>query len=251
MDWDIREYERLDSTNLEARRLLEGGASPGLVVWCHHQTEGRGRLDRSWVDLPGKSLLVSLVLRGLKGFKAGAALALSVRRAVRGKGFEGPLFKWPNDLVYGDRKVGGILCETCSGAGIDCVIAGLGLNVGYLPGELSFPSRLPATSLLVEERSIWDRKALLWDLLEEIDCLLELDGGELLREYQSGLAYLGAMVRINPPYSIVGEGGMRENPLEGRVEGIDREGHLLVDTGGMILRLASGDIGGSGIEPRH
>ena len=82
--WDVREYRTVDSTNLEARRLLRAGASSGLVVVANHQTGGRGRMGRSWLDLPGKSLMVSLVLEGVGGFDAALLVSLSIRAAIVG-----------------------------------------------------------------------------------------------------------------------------------------------------------------------
>ena len=159
--WDIHRYESIDSTNLEARRLLAAGASRGLVVTARHQTGGRGRMGRDWLDLPGKSLMVSLVWEGSGDFEDARLVSLSMRAAIVAAGGKGPGFKWPNDLVYGSKKVGGILSESCSAGGKDHVIVGLGLNVGYLPGELDIPARITPTSLLIEEGRMWDIEELL------------------------------------------------------------------------------------------
>src|SRR3990172_2814948 len=64
--WATRPAMRLgevDSTQIEARRLADGGAPEGTVVRAEHQTRGRGRLGRDWVDEPGSALLISIVLR--------------------------------------------------------------------------------------------------------------------------------------------------------------------------------------------
>lgn len=242
MIWDIREYESIDSTNLEARRLVDAGAGPGLVVWARHQTAGRGRLGRGWHDLPGKSLAASAVLEEGQGFLAGIAVALSARAAVRRAGGKGPAFKWPNDLVYGWRKAGGILSEYCGSGGARHIVVGLGLNVNYLPEELAFDAGMPATSLLIEEPGIWDVRALLLGMLDELGRRWGRREAELLDEYRSGLAYTGERISVKPPYSVVGKSGAGAESLEGIMEGVDSEGRLVLRVGGKVLRVAAGDV---------
>lgn len=251
MDWDIREYDSIDSTNLEARRLLGGGAGAGLVVWARHQTAGRGRLERSWHDLPGKSLMASLALEGLDGFRAVMLACLSVRAAVRGGGGEGPLFKWPNDLVYGARKAGGVLCELCGAGGRRFVIAGLGLNVAYLPAELDFETRVPPTSLLIEEGRDFDVGALLRDVLDAFAGMMERSGDELLEEWRGLLVLRGEGIVVNPPYAVAGGSLRGTRRLEGRMEGVDGAGRLLLRVGGEVLTVASGDVEGGGDDVRQ
>jgi BirA family transcriptional regulator, biotin operon repressor / biotin---[acetyl-CoA-carboxylase] ligase len=240
--WDIREYQSVDSTNLEAKRLLDAGASAGLVVTADHQTGGRGRLGRSWLDLPGKSLMVSLALEGLSGFDWALLVSLSMRAAIIEAGGEGPRLKWPNDLVYGDRKVGGILSEIHTLKGKVYVITGLGLNVGYLPGELAISAKLRPTSLLIEEGRIWDRGELLQGMLRELEAKLEGDRKEWLSEYRRNLAFVGSAVRIDPPFAVLGEPGYREGRIEGILRGVDDDGNILLEIEGRTLRLASGDM---------
>ena len=110
-------------------------------------------MGRDWLDLPGKSLMASLVWEGSGGFGDVLLVSLSMRAAIVAAGGEGPDFKWPNDLVYGARKVGGILSESCSEGGRRYIIVGIGLNVGYLPGELDINTRIPPTSLLIAAMS--------------------------------------------------------------------------------------------------
>jgi BirA family biotin operon repressor/biotin-[acetyl-CoA-carboxylase] ligase len=240
--WDISKYRTLDSTNLEARRLLDSGAGPGLVVWSHHQTGGMGRLGRRWLDLPGKSLMVSLILEHMPGFAASALVSLSVRAAIIGLGGRGPLFKWPNDLVYEKRKAGGLLSEVCSIRGREYIICGLGLNVGYHPGELDFPSKLPPTSLLIEEKIIFDMEALLLGMLRELDARLGKSSEDWLSEYRGNLAWLDQAVRVAAPYSVLEQEGASSGDIEGIIKGIDDLGNLLLEVDGRLLCIAAGDV---------
>ncbi|WP_287154088.1 biotin--[acetyl-CoA-carboxylase] ligase [Candidatus Solincola tengchongensis] len=250
--WDVRRYDVLDSTNLEARRLLARGAREGLVVTAAHQTAGRGRMDRSWLDRPGKSLLASLVFRKKDPFAVAALVAVSVRAAVRSLGGEGPLCKWPNDLVYGKRKVGGLLAESFRHQGTDFLIVGLGLNVGYLPEELNFFARLPPTSLLIEEGKSWSAEEILHALLCELEGRIREGLRDSMEEYQTNMAYRGYWVVVEN-YVIKGPAGEgREEQesslardgtrLEGILAGVDESGNLLLEVGKNTISVVAGDL---------
>ena len=238
LDWNIRKYESLDSTNLEGRRILDAGkGGDGLVVWALHQTQGMGRLGRDWYDLPGKSLLVSIFLPGIEGFQAGVLVAVSIRTAIVSSGGTGPRFKWPNDMVYGDGKVGGILSETFRGERRAGIITGIGLNVGYAAEELSLPAKLPPTSLLIEEKKEWELEQLLTGFLDEMDRALLRDWQDSLADYRHNLAYVGENVRVGN-HSLAGEA----DTFQGIIKGVDESGRLLLQVEGRTLVLASGDI---------
>jgi BirA family biotin operon repressor/biotin-[acetyl-CoA-carboxylase] ligase len=134
----VRFDEVTRSTQLTARSLAEEGAPEWTLVAAAHQTEGRGRLDRRWVDEPGRALMFSLVLRpdlppergGLISLLAGWALTVACREAA---GVEARC-KWPNDLMVGEGKAGGIIAEsTLRGDGIEHVLLGVGVNVAAAP----------------------------------------------------------------------------------------------------------------------
>ncbi|MEW6554278.1 MAG: biotin--[acetyl-CoA-carboxylase] ligase [Actinomycetota bacterium] len=249
--WDIRLLESVDSTNLEAKRQLDAGACPGLVVVARHQTGGRGRMGRGWLDLPGKSLLVSLVMEGGGGPALSMLAAVSARAAVVALGGVGPCLKWPNDLVYGGRKVGGILAEAYTaksgspgryGPGEEALtVIGLGLNAGYLPGELDIPARLSPTSLLIEEGKTWSPSELLSELLRQLEAWWERGRAGWLDEYRANLAFVGETVRVSGPYVLLEETGERRE-FEAVLRGVDDDGNLILEAAGKTLRLASGDI---------
>jgi BirA family biotin operon repressor/biotin-[acetyl-CoA-carboxylase] ligase len=128
------------STNATALQMAEAGAPEWTLVAAGHQTAGRGRLGRTWLDEPGRSLLFSVVLRpsleperaGLLTLMAGACVALACREVT---GLE-VRCKWPNDLQVGEGKAGGILAEARVSAGrIDHVVVGIGLNLADPPPD--------------------------------------------------------------------------------------------------------------------
>ncbi|HTD28022.1 MAG TPA: bifunctional biotin--[acetyl-CoA-carboxylase] ligase/biotin operon repressor BirA [Xanthomonadaceae bacterium] len=122
----------IDSTNAE---LLRRAATSGLqVLLSERQTAGRGRRGRSWASPLAAHLYLSLQRRFDGGVAALAGLSIAVgvaaAEALRALGFEAVGLKWPNDLIAGDRKLGGILIEFGGeDAGVVRAVIGIGINV--------------------------------------------------------------------------------------------------------------------------
>lgn len=138
-------FDRVASTNDEARRLAEAGAGEGLIVTGEIQTAGRGRQGRTWVS-PHGGLYASFLLRppvkparaGELGFGAAVAVAETVERLAPGAAAK---CKWPNDVLVGGRKIAGILLESRGSADrLDWLIAGIGLNVAEAPDKTAWPA---------------------------------------------------------------------------------------------------------------
>lgn len=130
----VRADEVTGSTNATARAMAEDGAPEWTLVAAGHQTEGRGRLDRTWIDVPGRALLCSVVLRpevppsraGLLSLLAGACMA----QAVRDVAGRQAVCKWPNDILVHDAKVGGVLLESSiRDDRLAYVVIGVGVNL--------------------------------------------------------------------------------------------------------------------------
>jgi BirA family transcriptional regulator, biotin operon repressor / biotin---[acetyl-CoA-carboxylase] ligase len=134
------------------QRLLEADAPEGAAAVAEHQTEGRGRLGRTWLDEPGASLLFSLCLRPAVPSAlwpeltpvAGRAAADAVE-AVTGRR---PEIKPPNDLLLDGRKVAGLLAEAVDGR----IVLGIGVNVAAAPfeGSATLGATVDRVELLVE-----------------------------------------------------------------------------------------------------
>jgi BirA family biotin operon repressor/biotin-[acetyl-CoA-carboxylase] ligase len=110
------------------QRLAPDSAPHGAVAVAEHQTEGRGRLGRVWVDEPGTGIAMSVVLRPPPPVARWPELTLVAARAVAAAIGGEAAIKDPNDVLVGGRKVAGILAE----AG-DHVVLGIGVNVGTAP----------------------------------------------------------------------------------------------------------------------
>jgi BirA family biotin operon repressor/biotin-[acetyl-CoA-carboxylase] ligase len=134
VDAPVRAEEVTGSTNATAIELAEANSPEWTLVSAAHQTEGRGRLGRTWTDVAGESLLCSLVLRpalaparaGLLSLLAGASMA----EAIRATAGRQTTCKWPNDLMLRDQKVGGVLLESAVADGaLRYVVVGIGVNL--------------------------------------------------------------------------------------------------------------------------
>jgi BirA family biotin operon repressor/biotin-[acetyl-CoA-carboxylase] ligase len=140
------------STNDEARRLADEGTPDGTVVAADHQTAGRGRQGRRWIAPPGSSLLFSILFRPMLQPQQAQRLTMICGLAVldallENVGVRADL-KWPNDILFREQKLGGILAELhASGNRIDYVVVGIGLNVNLDPMHLPKGLLVPATSL--------------------------------------------------------------------------------------------------------
>jgi len=121
------------STNDLAKARGAEGFENGLVIFAEQQTAGRGRMGRSWQDVPGEGLLFSLLLKPQIRPELAPyftlTTAVGVAAALNELGFPVGI-KWPNDLLLNGKKLGGILTEMqTTGDKVDFVVVGIGLNV--------------------------------------------------------------------------------------------------------------------------
>ncbi|MDQ2962776.1 MAG: biotin--[acetyl-CoA-carboxylase] ligase [Pseudomonadota bacterium] len=232
----------LDSTSSElARRAAVSDIDRHLLA-AEWQTAGRGRRGRSWIAVIGGSLSFSLGWRFEQGagFLSGLPLVvgLALARGLEGEGFSGVALKWPNDLVHGAAKVGGILVELSGDAlGPSLAIIGVGLNV-RLPATLRSEIAQPVTDLATVARGrAIDRNALLARIAAEMATVLEVYAGAgfapLRAAWQRRHALQKKSVRVLLP-----DGGT----VRGEVVGVDADGALILESSGRRLRFVSGEV---------
>jgi BirA family biotin operon repressor/biotin-[acetyl-CoA-carboxylase] ligase len=160
---------RYAELSASTQRLLEENDAEGTVAVAEEQSEGRGRLGRSWHAPPRTSVLLSVLLRPRVeaprlpelSLIAGAAVAEAIAEVT---GIE-PAIKFPNDVLIGGRKVAGILAEASDGR----VVLGVGVNANQTEAELPTETQLPPTSLRVELGRPIDRVALLVAILAQLE----------------------------------------------------------------------------------
>ncbi|MBI1351130.1 MAG: biotin--[acetyl-CoA-carboxylase] ligase [Actinomycetales bacterium] len=231
------------STNDDVEGLARSGAPEGTSVVAEEQTQGRGRLDRTWVSPAGGGLWVSVLVRpgeqpvdrwGLLSLAAGLAAvdALGSASGVRAE------LKWPNDIVVvaaacggdgGLKKLGGVLSHAVDG---DAIVVGIGINVALFSTDLPFKN---ASSVLLEGGSM-DRAALLVDLLAALSVRVgqwRTGDPALLADYRRQCATIGRFVNVDMPDG---------STVSGLVAGVDDDGHLLVSDGEISTRVTAGDV---------
>jgi len=142
---NIISRQSLDSTNEYASDLIKSGSvSEGTVVVADYQTSGKGQHGNIWIGDTGKNLYLTIILSPGKlriedQFYLSMAISLGVFDALSAL-FDSISLKWPNDIYYQDKKLGGILIEnSVAGAFINSSVAGIGINVN----QLEFPASLP------------------------------------------------------------------------------------------------------------
>jgi BirA family biotin operon repressor/biotin-[acetyl-CoA-carboxylase] ligase len=212
----VEVHASLEST--QTLLVAEGGRD-GRVIVADHQTAGRGRAGRSWLDVPGAMLMFSVLVRGVPNERAplmSLASGVAVARAVG----DDARLKWPNDVRIGGRKVCGILAELAPSG--DYVVVGIGVNVGHEAGDL--PADLDATSLRIEERET-RRDDLCVAILRELDALIDAD---FLDEYRARCETIGSRVRVE----------LGETAIEGTAEAVRDDGALIVDGNAIV----AGDV---------
>ncbi len=234
----IVSYEETDSTNDAVFQLGEQGVEEGVCVLAEHQRQGRGRMGRRWTAPKGESVLLSVLLRPRLAPsdlpKITLSAAVSTARAVRELTGQTPGIKWPNDLLYKEKKFCGILTEMSAETDrVNFIVLGIGVNVN------SAASALPpgSTSLSEIAGKTVSRVDLTRRLLEHLekDYQRLKDGrfAELVEEWEHFSVTTGRRV----------EAKLLDRVIHGQASGIDSDGALWIrKDSGLQERILSGDI---------
>lgn len=135
-------FERIDSTNAEARRLAEAGERGPLWIVADEQTGGRGRMGRTWVSEPGNlyaTFLLATAAAANTAAQVSFVAALAVHDMVRAlKPEVEPRIKWPNDVLLDGAKFCGVLSEVV-GQSPTAIAIGCGINIAHAPKGTPYP----------------------------------------------------------------------------------------------------------------
>ena len=235
-------FPSIDSTNTRAKELAAQGAPHGTVLIADHQTGGRGRRGRSFHSPAGTGIYMSVLLRPTcrpqELMHLTCAAAVAVCDAIESACGIRPGIKWTNDLVWGKRKLAGILTELgLSPEGtVDYAVIGIGLNCGQ--EEADFPEEIRdiAGSLHSVTGDVIRRElvaAAMMDALYRMSADLLPHRDRILSRYRSGCITLGKEVSV-----VKADGSVRH----GTAIDIDAEGALVVqfDSGTEIVN--SGEV---------
>ena len=213
----VRVFESCRSTQDPARDL-----GVGSVVTTGIQTDGRGRLGRQWIDSEGTGIALSLGIAPIDPAVLSVAAGLAVLDTLRNftlPGTEARIgLKFPNDVVDREsgRKFAGMLVEA------DASVAVLGIGVNVRTPRMAVDAPAIAIDELVAGNATPSRLAMLLDLLQRVDRVLDLETGPLRAKYAREHAPTGRAVRLASDGTV----------YEGRLESLDPFGSAtLVEVG--------------------
>src|SRR5262245_13278784 len=234
----LESFETLGSTNEEALARARAGTPGPLWIVAAQQTAGRGRRGRTWTS-PRGNLHATLLLtdpcpaRHAAELSLVAALALhdALSRLVTTVASRLAL-KWPNDMLFDDAKLAGILVEGETGPPLAAAV-GIGVNCAHHPADTAYPATslaaaglhvTPADLVAVLSRTMLERQAQ-W---------VRGDGFPSIRaDWLARASGFGRPIRV----------AMGEHELHGRFDGIDDVGHLVLRMDdGAIRSVAAGDV---------
>lgn len=235
----IYRVKECSSTNDLAKGLATSGAEEGTVVIADEQTKGRGRMGKGWFSLKGKGLYLSVILRpprptiSLLPLVAG----LAIRKAVLDSTGIEILLKWPNDLMWREKKLGGILCESgFLGSRLNYVILGIGLNINHDAEEFPPDIRQHAASLKMAKQEEVPREEILAPLWSGLnlwyDLFLEGRGRQIIRSFVRSTA-------LSPGKKVAV--ATERKRFEGIFRGIDMKGRLILQIAGKEKAFLSGE----------
>ncbi len=252
--WEVQRYletramghkiihkEIVDSTNMAAFKLALTGEQEGTCFIAESQTKGKGRLGRKWCSPLERNIYLSVIVRPSVHpsvvypitFLSSLAVYDTVLRTTDQK----PVLKWPNDVLMNGRKICGTLLELSTEADmVRFVVIGIGLNVNMETTDVDEDVQKKAGSLLTETKKVFERAMLCGMLLTNLEkyyiLFREKGETEICRIWEERAQIRDKFMEINQ----MGES------YKGLCRGIDRDGSILLDTGGITKRIIAGDV---------
>lgn len=243
----IIHYDSIESTNTKAKELASNGLDEGTVIISEEQTEGRGRLGRSWTSPKSRGIWMSLVLRPdilpTEATKLTQIAAAAVCKSIREIGIN-TFIKWPNDIILNNKKVCGILTEISAELNmVNFIVIGIGINANIDDNEFPEEIRSIATSLKNAFNKEINRKELTARILNNFESLyLELIDNNSIKKSigicKDSSILLGKEIRII----------YRDREESGIAIDLTDQGELLVKyNNGDIEKIISGEVSVRGV----
>ena len=236
--WPVSINHSLDSTNAEALRAVDRGATAPFVVLAERQTAGRGRRGRQWVSPFAENIYYSLVLRMDGGMRQLEGLSLvvglAVLSALREVGVSDVGLKWPNDVLVNNKKIAGILLELVGDPADVChVVLGIGINVNM---RVASEVDQAWTSVYLESGVAINRNVLVSKLNDSLRIYLkrhaESGFSAIQSEWEQNHLWQGREVSL-----IAGV-----HQVNGTVMGIDQQGALRMNVNGEEKVFSGGEV---------
>ena len=231
-------FDAVDSTNEVAKLLLGQGAEEGTILVAKRQHAGKGRHGRAWTSPPG-GLYVSLVIRPEPAYVTtlGLLAGIPVVKALRHFGVFASL-KWPNDVVFMEKKIGGILSEGVYRGDRFYAVVGVGVNTGIDLDRLPEDVRARATSVKREVAEYVDNDDFLEYMMKHFeDIVSKFRTGtrdRLIKDYRGLCTTIGKEVVVSTS----------EGKVRGKAYDVTPLGALVVmDAQGRKTEVVDGTVG--------
>ena len=232
--------DEVDSTNLYGKRNLDSLPDKTIIV-AKHQTAGRGRLNRSWLDLGDENIFASIILKPCINFDDRFANLTQYLSVILCKTFETygliPQIKWPNDVLINGKKISGILSETVmQGNNFKGLVLGFGINVSADFEDVKKVTDKEVTSLFLEIGKKIDCNDFLNNLLnaffQDYNTFLERGFEFIKHDYLAHAMFIDKEVAVQ----------IFDETKSGIVKSVDDNGALVLEKDNEQFVLTIGDI---------
>ena len=232
-DIKINFFKEIDSTNNEAKRVIYTECKPCVFV-SEMQTNGRGRLGRSFYSPSNESIYLSLLLKPNTslGLKITSYVAVAVSDAIESLTGQNVGIKWVNDIYIDNKKVVGILCEGVSSLEnqeLEAVVIGIGLNCRVK----NFPQEIKNIAGNILDNCTITRNELCAKVIDNIlDILTRFDDSTVMDRYREKSIIIGQNIRYEK----------NGNTRYGKVKTINDSGALVVEENENLVIIDSGEV---------
>ncbi len=238
---EIHIFNETDSSNIQAFRIASGGADEGSIVIAESQTGGKGRLGRRWISPSGKNLYLSLIIRPQIPTHTAPRLtlvtAVALSETLDSLNAAGHRIKWPNDIIFNEKKLSGILTEMKGDCDtIDFVIIGLGINLNSSSNDYPEDIKDSAISLKDITGNEINRIEFLNSFLFHFEKnYSEFNHGgfpEILDRWKTKSAIINQKIKVTDHSDV----------FTGIVIEVTSDGNLIVQCSDSVRQVNSGDI---------
>lgn len=223
---NIEYYPRTESTNIDAWELIKSEEIiNGTIIITDNQFQGQGRNGHSWFMGPGKGIAISIILTDKidkhKALLIPIVIGIGLIKTLKSFGIKASL-KWPNDIFFKEKKLGGILCESkLAKNSVDQLVIGIGLNVNEIKDDFPKELKSSATSCkIITEKSL-QREIIIAKMLYHIESQLKMikdDTRTIINIWESYCNH------INKPISFY----FNKKKLDGVFIGLDASGQAII-----------------------
>ena len=236
---DIAVYKTLKSTNQTAKELAQNGAAGNTIILAEEQTQGKGRLGRSFYSPGGTGIYMSILIRPKldisKGLLITSCAAVAVCKAIENLSDIQPKIKWVNDIYIENKKLCGILTESSldfESGSLDYVIIGIGINFT----TYRFPDELSDSACAIFENTpfTFSRNRLISEIINQFFPIIEaIDDETHISDYKKRSNILGEEIEIIS----------KNETFFAKAVDIDKNGCLMIENKDQrISKLNTGEI---------